>query len=110
MCTGGQPGAAVVQLLRLVVLAGAVVRFHGDFDWGGLRIGNVVTERVPARPWRFDAAAYRDLVRAGLGRELAGTPVAAGWDPDLAAEMRRSRRRVDEELVLDDLLADLAAS
>jgi hypothetical protein len=47
-------------------------------------------------------------VTAGLGRELAGKPVVASWDPELTVEMARMRVRVDEELVLDDLLADLA--
>ncbi|HYT11121.1 MAG TPA: TIGR02679 family protein [Mycobacteriales bacterium] len=110
VCTSGQPGTAVIQLLRLAVAAGATLRYHGDFDWGGLRIGNVLVDRLPAWPWRYDAVAYRRLVAAGLGRELAGEPVTAGWDPELTREMTRSRRRIDEELVLDDLLADLATA
>jgi uncharacterized protein (TIGR02679 family) len=110
VCTSGQPGAAVMHLLRLLVQAGATLRYHGDFDWGGLRIGNVVFGRLPVRPWRFDATAYRALVRAGLGRELPGEPVTARWDGDLAEQMTQARVRVEEELVLDDLVADLASA
>lgn len=108
VCTSGQPGAAAIHLLRLLVEAGAHLRYHGDFDWGGLRIGNVVFDRFPVRPWRYDTAAYQAACRAGLGRELVGEPVIARWDGDLAEQMLRVRVRIDEELVLDDLLADLA--
>ena len=65
VCTNGQPGVAVLHLLRLVVAAGATLRYHGDFDWGGVRIGNVVFGRVPVLPWRFDAAGYCAAVSAG---------------------------------------------
>jgi uncharacterized protein (TIGR02679 family) len=108
VCTGGQPGAAVVQLLRLLVSAGARVRHHGDFDWGGLSIGNVLHARLPVTPWRFDAATYRRAV-PGSGRPLTGSPVAASWDPELARAMRETGLRVEEELVLDDLISDLRA-
>ena len=40
--------------------------------------------------------------------ELAGEPVATSWDPGLAAAMARHDIRVEEELSLDTLLADLA--
>jgi uncharacterized protein (TIGR02679 family) len=106
--TAGQPGTATIQLLRLLSASGAALRFHGDVDWGGLRIGNVLVERLSVGPWRYGADDYRRLVTAGLGRELGGRPVVASWDPDLTVEMARMRVRVDEELVLDDLLADLA--
>jgi uncharacterized protein (TIGR02679 family) len=108
VCTAGQPGTAVVELLRLLARSGSELRVHCDFDWGGLRIGNVLAGRVPIRPWRYAAGDYRRLAAAGLGRELAGAPVVASWDSELTAEMDRVRVRIDEELVLDDLLTDLA--
>ena len=40
---------------------------------------------------------------------LAGAPVPASWDPRLSETMRRVGRRIEEELVLEELLADLAA-
>jgi uncharacterized protein (TIGR02679 family) len=108
VCTAGQPGTAAIRLLTLLSDCGAALRFHGDFDWGGLRIGNVLAKWLPVGPWRYGAADYRRLVTAGLGRELAGKPVVARWDLELTGAMARARVRVDEELVLDDLLADLA--
>ncbi|MGH3587280.1 MAG: TIGR02679 family protein [Pseudonocardia sp.] len=108
VCLGGQPGAAAMTLLRGLVEDGARLRHHGDFDWGGLRIGNVVFGRLPVVPWRFDATAYRHAVTLGAGRALAGEPAACAWDPDLGAVMRRVGRAVEEERVLDDLLDDLA--
>jgi hypothetical protein len=34
--------------------------------------------------------------------------VEASWDPDLGATMRRVGRRIEEELVVEGLLSDLA--
>ena len=109
VCTNGQPGAAVMHLLRLLVAVGARLRHHGDFDWGGLTIGNVLRARLPVTSWRFDAAAYRAAAGARSGRELTGPAVTACWAPDLTVAMSELARRVEEELVLDDLLDDLAA-
>jgi uncharacterized protein (TIGR02679 family) len=106
VCTSGQPGAAVLHLLRQLASAGAVLRYHGDFDWGGLRIGNVVFARVPAAPWRFRAADYR--AAAQRGQNLTGIPVVAAWDSELGAAMHRTGIAVEEEHVIDDLLTDLA--
>ncbi len=107
VCLGGQPGVAAMTLLRAIVQSGANLRYHGDFDWGGLRIGNVLFGRLPVVPWRFDAAAYRSAAARGQGRPLAGEPAVCSWDPELAAEMQRVGHAVEEERVLDDLLADL---
>lgn len=47
VCTGGQPSAAVLVLvlvlLRSLTRAGARLSHHGDFDWGGVRIGTSCT-------------------------------------------------------------------
>jgi uncharacterized protein (TIGR02679 family) len=107
ICTSGQPSAAVTHLLRLIVAARGTLRYHGDFDWGGIRIANVLHDRVPFTPWRFDTASY--LAAGEVGRPLAGTPVEARWDPVLATTMHLAGRRIDEELVLDDLMSDLSA-
>jgi uncharacterized protein (TIGR02679 family) len=108
VCTSGHPGAAVMALLRAAVAAGATLRYHGDFDWGGLRVANVVFGRVPCAPWRFDTAAYRSSLADGTGRALTGAPAEAAWDADLGAAMRAAGRAVEEERVVDDLLGDLA--
>jgi len=105
ICVAGQPSAAAMHLLRSLAAAGADLRYHGDFDWGGLRIGNVIFQRLPVRPWHFDTAAY--LRSAPRGSELVGAPVPARWDVELSAAMTQAGAALEEELVLDELLGDL---
>ncbi|MGI9001131.1 MAG: TIGR02679 family protein [Pseudonocardia sp.] len=107
VCVSGQPGAAAMRLLHLLAASGAWLRYHGDFDWGGLRIGNVLFGRLPLQPWRFDTATYRAAAVSGTGQELTGLPIEASWDPDLAAAMRDLGRSVEEERMIDDLVTDL---
>jgi hypothetical protein len=40
--------------------------------------------------------------------QLGDAPVTASWDAALTDEMRRARRAIHEELLLDGLLSDLA--
>ena len=107
VCTHGQPGAAVMTVLRALATAGATLRHHGDFDWGGLRIANLLFDRLPVRPWRYDTATYRATARERRGRTLRGTPVEACWDPALAEAMTRAGNVVEEERVVAELLLDL---
>lgn len=46
VCTSGQPSAAVMHLLRLIVSAHGTLHYHGDFDWGGIRIANVLDDLI----------------------------------------------------------------
>lgn len=106
ICTNGQPGTAVMILLRRLAGAGAELRYHGDFDWGGIRIGNTVFDRVPAQPWRFTSDDYQAAV--DRGRPLTGIETAAQWDAGLAGAMRNAGIAVEEEHVIENLLSDLA--
>lgn len=108
VCLNGQPSTAALRLLTEFAAGGARLFYHGDFDWGGLRIANLLRSRVPWQPWRYDAAAYRAVVEDATPGTLTGRPVEAGWDAKLSEVMRRHGARVEEELVLDTLLADLA--
>jgi uncharacterized protein (TIGR02679 family) len=108
VCTSGQPGAAVMTLLRGLVAAGAHLVHHGDFDWGGIRIGNVLHARLPVAPWRFDSGAYERAVAVQPGPRLGGAPIGAAWDAELSAAMQCAGRAVEEETVVDELLDDLA--
>lgn len=107
VCTNGQPGVATMRLLRVLVDAGAGLRYHGDFDWGGLRIANRVFDQLPAVPWRFDTSSYRAAAVSELAAPLRGPRVEASWDAELAEAMAELGRQVEEEAVLDGLLADL---
>ncbi len=108
VCTSGQPGAAVMHLLRQLASSSAGLRYHGDFDWGGLRIGNVMFDRLPVTPWRFDTAAYEGAVAERSSHELGGKPAQAHWDDDLGGTMQHVGLAVEEEHVLDDLIGDLS--
>ncbi|MBZ4319791.1 TIGR02679 family protein [Streptomyces huiliensis] len=109
VCLQGQPSAAALTLLRRLHGGGTRILYHGDFDWGGFRIASVLLEHVPWRPWRYTATDYRALV-AAVPRlpPLTGLPADASWDPALAPALAESGVRVEEEVALPSLLADLA--
>ncbi|MFJ5154249.1 TIGR02679 family protein [Streptomyces sp. NPDC088353] len=111
VCLQGQPSAAALALLRHLHGKGAALRYHGDFDWGGLQIAGALLRRVPWRPWRYTAADYRAAL-AGSASEfppspLTGPPTWTPWDPGLAAALAEAGVRVEEERELDLLLSDL---
>jgi uncharacterized protein (TIGR02679 family) len=106
VCIEGQPRTAARVLLSLLSGAGIQLAYHGDFDWAGIQIANVVMRRHGAISWRFSSADYR---AARGGRPLQGDTVAAIWDPELQAAMLEVGRAVHEEEVLDLLLGDLGS-
>jgi uncharacterized protein (TIGR02679 family) len=109
VCTNGQPRAAAMVLLRSLAVAGVRLLHHGDFDWGGLTIGNLLHRRLPVEPCQFDRDAYLRAVAAHPhAAPLTGSPTGASWDPTLADAMRSAGRRIEEELVADELLGELA--
>lgn len=109
LCVEGMPTTAAARVLEAARRARARLRFHVDFDWGGIRIGNVLVARWGAEPWRVSAAEYRLAAdRVAAAAELDGRPVSALWDSDLMPTMQRTGRAVFEEQVVAELLADLA--
>ncbi|MFD5569097.1 TIGR02679 family protein [Streptomyces cadmiisoli] len=111
ICLRGQPSAAALALLRHLHGNGSDLRYHGDFDWGGLRIAGALLRRVPWRPWRYSAADYRAALTASDPelplRPLTGAQTRTPWDPDLADALAKAGIRVEEERELDLLLFDL---
>lgn len=111
VCTSGQPSAAVVELLQILTAEGAALRYHGDFDWAGLRIARSLLTQVEWAPWRFTAADYLQVVREGrLSRGLTGRPAPSPWDPHLAEAMAEWGLAIEEEAVADLLAADVIES
>jgi uncharacterized protein (TIGR02679 family) len=109
LCTSGNPASAAWVLLRGLVKQGALVRYHGDFDWPGVAIAGRILA-AGAQPWRMSADHYRDALTAARSTDklpLAGTPGPTPWDPQLAETMSRSGIAIHEEALLDVLLADL---
>jgi uncharacterized protein (TIGR02679 family) len=105
VCTNGQPRAATMVVLRSLAAAGARLRHHGDFDWGGIMIGNLLHRHLPVEPCKFDRHAYlRAVALHPHAAPLTGSPISATWDSGLADAMREAGYRIEEELVVSDLL------
>ena len=108
ICVEGHLSVACRAMLRALREHGASFRYHGDFDWGGVRIANSVVDLVDAALWRYSQRDYLDAVDRGHGVPLnTGEPCDASWDPRLRAAIATRAVRVEEEHVLPDLLADL---
>ncbi|HXH56229.1 TIGR02679 family protein [Iamia sp.] len=108
VCVEGQPNTAVHTLLDLLAAAGSAFRYHGDFDWDGVRIGAALIARYAMAPWRFSAEDYAEAVPLGrLGLGTSRGPVTAPWSPGLPARMETEAVAIHEEQVLGPLIADL---
>jgi uncharacterized protein (TIGR02679 family) len=96
-------------MLSQLVKAGAELRYHGDFDWPGLHIGNLILREYGAQPWRFGPADYITAIQSARrgDQSLDERPVEATWDRALTAAMQRHRIPIAEEAVAADLLQDL---
>lgn len=104
VCIEGQPKSAARLLLDRIRSGGIDLVYHGDFDWDGVRIGNLIMKRHDARPWRYST---EDYCLATGGTVLNGSPVPADWDVRLAGTMQQQGRAIHEEQVIDTLLTDL---
>lgn len=109
VCVDGIPNTAALTLLDSLSLSGSEIHYHGDFDWGGIRVANVLADHLVVTPWRFDVRSYERSVGEMDDRlpELTGRPVAATWDAGLTESMRARGKVVLEEHVLTDLMSDL---
>lgn len=109
VCTDGMPAAAQRILLDQLAAAGAHLRYHGDYDWPGIGIGNFVMRTWKASPWRFGAAEYLAAVEraAPRPRDLDAARVESAWDAGLGAAMAEHGLAIAEEAVVASLLDDL---
>lgn len=51
ICVEGQPNLAAERLLQILVDRGISLHYHGDFDWGGVRIATHLWNRFGFVPW-----------------------------------------------------------
>lgn len=109
VCTDGMPAAAQRTLLMQLATAGAILFYHGDYDWPGIQIANVVIRRFAASPWHFGVADYLAALERtpSRARDLSSLTVEASWDMGLRAAMQEHGLAIAEEAVADVLLADL---
>jgi len=112
VCVEGRPSVAANLLLQELLNAGSELRYHGDFDWPGLAIARPIID-IGALPWRFGAADYCDGLNLNSRLKRLRPPkgqVETPWDHDLAAAVLNHRIAVEEEAVMDQLIADLAVA
>lgn len=108
VCGSGNPNLVVMDLLTALQRSGALLRYHGDFDWPGVAIANRLVASVEVQPWLMSAAHYAE-VAATAELALRGSPVDAVWDSSLRGQMETLGRAVHEEAVLPLLLSALKA-
>jgi uncharacterized protein (TIGR02679 family) len=114
VCLEGHPSLACWRLLKELVAAGYEINYHGDFDWGGIRIANKLYDEFQFVPWRFTTADHTIVVpnrsthRQAKHRALQPPESAAIWDRELANSIRACGVCIEEESVIESLLDDLA--
>jgi uncharacterized protein (TIGR02679 family) len=108
------PAAAQRTLLTQLKLAGALLKYHGDFDWPGITIANHIIRTWRVNLWRFGVSDYELAVNviarnsSQLQHNLSGDCVEALWDPALRLAMEHHGIAIAEESLAASLLADLA--
>ena len=86
------------------------MRQHADFDAAGLGICAWLADQAGTTPWRMSVRDYRSLVQDHGDRiEITGTVPDTPWDPELADEVRLTRRAAFEEEVSTQLLDAMRA-
>jgi uncharacterized protein (TIGR02679 family) len=105
VCVEGQPSLACWVLLEQLCSRGFRLAYHGDFDWGGIRIANKLYAAFGFEPWRFTSASHR--IRSRHHRELRSPEAEAWWDRTLSETIRIAGVSVEEESAIEELLADL---
>ena len=107
LCTAGQLSIAARKLLDLLVVRGAIIRYSGDFDPGGLAIARGLIRRYGEAVclWRMDTDAYARAVSPSTPPADPKRLRALADDfPDLCAAIRDGGVAFQESLA--DILAD----
>ena len=105
ICVEGHPSLACWVLLQQLCEKQYRLAYHGDFDWGGIRIANEIYSAFGFEPWRFTSSFHR--VYSKHHRKLRPPESEPLWDQTLADSIRTVGVSVEEEAVINDLLDDL---
>ncbi|MBI1249341.1 TIGR02679 family protein [bacterium] len=105
ICVEGHPSLACWVLLEQLCARQFRLAYHGDFDWGGIRIANEIYDAFGFEPWRFTSSFH--ITQSKHHRKLRPPESEALWDQNLAETIRRAGVSIEEEAVIDDLLFDL---
>ena len=108
VCVEGMPNLTCWSVLRRLDRCGFRINYHGDFDWGGIRIANKLFEAFAFQPWRFSSTDHR--VISTSHRRLKPPRAEALWDSQLSEKIQNSCVSVEEESVIASLLSDLDAA
>ncbi|MGC4755642.1 TIGR02679 family protein [Micromonospora trifolii] len=110
ICVEGWPSHAATLLLQHLLNHGADIAYHGDFDWEGLAIADQVMQ-MGVHPWRMDRDSYLAAATRATRRSALNRPdfpfYEYSWAPGLVDTMIQQAMRVEEEHVMEDLIADL---
>jgi uncharacterized protein (TIGR02679 family) len=110
VCVQGSPTIVTVELLTQLTQAGCTIAYRGDFDWAGIAIANRLIAQTGCSTWLYDTETYvQHIAEAKVeGRvALAGAPVEARWDHELAPAMLEAGAAIHEEALLGSLVARL---
>jgi uncharacterized protein (TIGR02679 family) len=112
VCLDGMPSTAALTVLDALSPRASEVRYHGDFDWRGLAIANVLARRINGvASWRYRAVDYLEAVARGRGSvQLVGRQVESPFDPELGSAMAAAGLAIYEEQVIAELLGDLTGA
>lgn len=111
VCLDGMPSTAAFAVL--CAFGGRYeICYHGDFDWRGLAIADVLARRLECvTGWCYGTTDYRRAIGRGLGSvRLVGRPTISPFDAELAGAMDAAGLAIYEEQVIAELVEDLSAS
>lgn len=91
VCSQGEPAVVVAALLRSLADSGSELHYHGDFDWPGITIANLMVGNYRCQPWQYGSDHYLAAL-AGLASVVAELRRSTAT-PSYRAGTRSSRRR-----------------
>jgi uncharacterized protein (TIGR02679 family) len=96
LCTSGQLSVAARKLLDLLVRGGAIIRYGGDFDPGGLAIARGLIRRYgdAVRLWRMDTTAHDRALSPQATRVDAGKLLSPPNFQSCATQSSREGSRI----------------